>query len=84
MARLAGGKTLATEMVYGFEREVQKEKIRMRYKVFGWTGVKVSESCLRAMYFVGTSGMRKAIGALDGKDSIEMVVRVLDAQAGAR
>jgi aryl-alcohol dehydrogenase-like predicted oxidoreductase len=55
----------------------------MRYKVLGRPGVDVSELCLGAMICAGTSDIWKAIGALDVKDSVEMVPRVFAAKGEA-
>lgn len=55
----------------------------MRYEVLGRPGVDVSELCLGAMTCVGTSDIWKAIGTLDVKDSMEMVLRVFAAKAEA-
>ncbi len=51
----------------------------MRYRPLGRTGLKVSELCLGAMTFGGSAGIWKAIGALDEKQSAEMIARACDA-----
>jgi aryl-alcohol dehydrogenase-like predicted oxidoreductase len=51
----------------------------MRFNLLGRTGLKVSELCMGAMTFGGTSDVSKAIGALDQKQSGELVARCLDA-----
>lgn len=51
----------------------------MRYRVLGRTGLKVSELSLGAMTFGGSGATLKAIGALDEKQSTEMIARALDA-----
>ncbi|HVY25000.1 MAG TPA: aldo/keto reductase [Polyangiaceae bacterium] len=51
----------------------------MRYNLLGNTGLYVSELCLGAMTFGGSSGMWQAIGQLGQKESTELVATAFDA-----
>ena len=74
--RLVNASSLALWMFRAGDCE---RMVRMRYKVLGRTGLKVSEVCLGTMTFGGSGPTWKAIGALDEKQSTEMIARALDA-----
>ncbi len=60
-------------------QSLNKENKIMQYKVLGKTGLQVSEFCMGAMTFGGKGDAWKAFGALDEKQSTEMVARAIDA-----
>src|SRR5437773_6581627 len=55
------------------------EEARMRYRVMGRTGLKVSELCLGTMTFGGRSEQWRGIGGLTESDADAMVGSALDA-----
>jgi aryl-alcohol dehydrogenase-like predicted oxidoreductase len=62
-----------------FQPGDRERMARMRFKVLGRTGLRVSELCLGAMTFGGSGATWKAIGGLDEKQSTEIIARALDA-----
>jgi aryl-alcohol dehydrogenase-like predicted oxidoreductase len=62
-----------------FQPGDRERMARMRFKVLGRTGLRVSELCLGAMTFGGSGATWKAIGGLDEKQSTEIIAKALDA-----